>query len=303
MAFITTPTFIFSLCAVVCIVLCHAIWRWRENRNNERVTPGFKLLRGPGESLQQQIAAIDDKLFTWILNILGVPFILLASTAGVYFLSGKPAFDGFAAIVIQYLLPLVFVWTICSIICVLRLLSKRRNLYLGYFGERIVSENLDPLRAKGAAVYHDVPITANHDRVNIDHVVVCSAGIFAIETKTRRKGPAREGAIEGKIIYDGAQLAYPWGGDTFGLSQAANHARWLENTLDTTGIPNAPVQAILTFPGWRIEQTEAAAQSAVRVLTPAQIPIHLGTLPHVLGANQIQQIAQQLETLCRDVEF
>ncbi|AWI08821.1 nuclease-related domain-containing protein [Ereboglobus luteus] len=303
MDLITTPAFIFCLCTVVCIVLCHAIWRWRENRNNERVTPGFKLLRGPGESLQRQIAAIDDKLFSWLLNILGLPLIMLASTAGAYLLSGKTAFDGFVAILIQYVLPLVFIWTLYSTICLLRLLSKRRNLYLGYFGERIVSENLDPLRAKGACVFHDVPVSAEQGRVNIDHVVICPAGVFAIETKTRRKGPVREGRADGKIIYDGAQLAYPWGEDTFGISQAANNALWLEKTIAKTGNPNVPVHAILTFPGWRIELADSAANSVVCVLTPAQIPLHLETLPPKLTANQVKQLAQHLETLCRDVEF
>lgn len=303
MDFITTPAFIFCLCTIVCILLCHAIWRWRENRNNERITPGFKLLRGPGESLRRQIALIDDRLFSWLLNILGLPLVLLASTAGVYLWSGQTAFDEFIAILIRYVLPLVFIWTVYSIVRLLRLLAKRRNLYLGYFGERVVSENLEPLRAKGAYVFHDVPIAARQGDINIDHVVICPAGVFAIETKTRRQGRARGDRVDGKITYDGAQLTYPWGGDTFGLSQAMRNALWLEKTLAKTGIPNATVQPILTFPGWRIEQTETASESTVRVLTPAQIPLHLETLPPKLSASQVKQLAQQLETLCRDVEF
>lgn len=295
------PSLIFLVWAVASIILCRVIWRWRENRSSERISPDFKLLRGPGESLRQKIAAIDNKLFSLLSDLLVAFLALLIIVTGAYLFSDKIEFDDRGGI--PFIVPLVFIYAIYSVIKVFRLLSKRRNLYLGYFGERVVSENLDALRSKGAAVFHDVPLQGRAGSVNIDHVVVCPAGIFAIETKTRRKGPVREGRVDGKIIYDGAQLSYPWGEDTHGLAQAMTNALWLEKNIDKTGLPNTAVQPILTFPGWRIEQTGAAAASSVRVLTPAQIPRHLDALPPVLGANQVKHIAQQLETLCRDVEF
>ncbi len=295
---------IFYICAIA-YVLCLAVWRWRENRNNERISPGFKLLRGPGESLRQRIAAIDDKLFSQLYGLLMVPILLLMVLFHALFapglFSGKTAPDSLINNPMVWGLPFIFACVIWSTIRILRLLSKRRNLYLGYFGERVVSESIDTLRTKGAHIFHDVPLRGRAGAVNIDHVIVSPGGIFAVETKTRRKGRVREGRADGKIIYDGAQLAYPWGEDTHGISQAMYNALWLDKNIDKTAFPNVTVQPILTFPGWRIEQT--ASESTVRVLTPAQIPLYLDTLPPVLSAGQIKHIAQQLEALCRDVEF
>lgn len=298
-----SPEVIFLLILVLGIFIPGPIWRLRENRNSERIAPGFKLLRGPGESLRRQIADIDDKLFSWLSSFIWIPIILFIGFASAYIFSGKIAFSARIDRMLPFLLFVLLVFVIISTVKICRLLNKRRNLYLGYFGERVVSENLDQLRAKGAAVFHDVPLQGRAGSVNIDHVVVCPAGIFAIETKTRRQRRARDGRADGKITYDGAQLNYPWGADTFGLSQATTNALWLDKNIDKTGISAVTVQPILTFPGWRVEQTGDASASAVRVLNPAQIPPCLDTLPPVLNANQVKHIASQLEALCRDVEF
>lgn len=85
----------------------------------------------------------------------------------------------------------------------LRHFKKRRNYLLGYLGERAVAEELEPLTREGYHVFHDVPVEKVEGSFNLDHVVVGPTGLFAIETKTRRKGRAREGVADHKVFYDG----------------------------------------------------------------------------------------------------
>ena len=65
----------------------------------------------------------------------------------------------------------------------LKILERRRSLYLALGGEIAVGQELNQLVQKGYWVYHDFPA----DRFNIDHIVVGSGGVFAVETKARTK--------------------------------------------------------------------------------------------------------------------
>jgi len=58
-----------------------------------------------------------------------------------------------------------------------------RNLKKGRDGEREVAEILDELKSLGCQVVHDI----QGQDCNVDHVVICSRGIFVIETKAWSK--------------------------------------------------------------------------------------------------------------------
>ena len=87
---------------------------------------------------------------------------------------------------------------------------------LGYLGERFVGDCLEPLKRQGWYVLHDMPGEAGERKFNIDHVAVGPGGVWAIETKTRRKGRARPGFEPHKVFFDGKQLIWPWGEDAYG---------------------------------------------------------------------------------------
>jgi hypothetical protein len=193
-----------------------------------------------------------------------------------------------------------------SLILVLRRLvngiDRWRNTWLGCYGERIVAESLEELKPQGFRIFHDVPAGDAKNPFNIDHVIVGPSGVFAIETKTRRKGRARAGFAEHQIIYDGNVLAYPWGEDRFGLDQAQRQAVWLRTWLEQLLGQPVPVQPILTFPGWMVI---SRARGDVSVLNPKQIPSAVATRggPPALDDRQLDLIARQLDARCRDVEF
>jgi len=181
----------------------------------------------------------------------------------------------------------------------LRDLMRYRDDNLGYLGERFVGDCLEPLKRKGWFVFHDVPGEADKRKFNIDHVAVGPGGIWAIETKTRRKGRARPGFEPQKVFFDGKQLIWPWGEDTYGPEQARRNADWLQEWLfKRTGI-RVEVRPALALPGWYVVDQ---VRGPLRVVKPEWLSEDLPKAGSVLTTAQIDLIARQLDQYCRDVE-
>src|ERR1700759_800332 len=49
---------------------------------------------------------------------------------------------------------------------------RRGNHHLGWFGERIPPEDLEPLKTQGWRIFHDVPGERGGHEFNVDHVLV-----------------------------------------------------------------------------------------------------------------------------------
>jgi hypothetical protein len=275
-------------------VLCLGVlWLFRVNRRRERPPVAPKLLRGPGESLRWRLQRLDDAL---LLHAFGAAFLPMGVFVGGLMLAlNVPVTERDAVMFTAFGLFLVTLYF--SGRWMLEKFTLRRDCHLGLLGEKIVAESLAPLLGDGCRIFHDVPAGA----FNLDHVVVGPTGVFAIETKTRRAGRARPGHRPDEITFDGAKLIFPWGEDVHGLDQARHHAAWLATWLrDTAGEPALPVP-VLTFPGWNVTTTAAGAD--VSVVAPSAIPGLVRNLPVTLTVAQVDHIARQLETRCRDVEF
>jgi len=254
---------------------------WGIKKRGERPPVEFILRRGPGETLRRKIAEMDENMPMRLMLVAMVP---LAVGCLVLFAAGKLGTScSLAGLVLAALILLLGMastgfWSY-------RFFRKRRNYLLGYLGERAVAEELEPLLREGYHVFHDIPVDKVEGSFNLDHVVVGPTGLFVIETKTRRKGRAREGFEDHKVLYDGRQLIWPWAEDTHGLKQAQNEADWLTKWVkQLTGIEIA-AKPILALPGWWVE-TRALGPISVRVLDEEQIDL----------------IARQLNARCRDVK-
>lgn len=283
-----------GICAVT-IVAALFVWitlAWKRSR----APRDFKLLRVPGETLRRQIMALDESLFMFFVLAIFTPILTTTVvTVGVMNLWTKVSW------IVLSVAVLVFVGNLMlSSAAVIQVMSRRRNLLLGYLGERAVGEELDALRADGCRIFHDVPAEGVRKKFNIDHVVVGPTGVWAVETKTRRKGKARPGYKEHEVIFDGKVLIWPWGEDRDGLDQAKNEAEWLGKWLNKmTGLTQPP-RPILALPGWFVinrargpisVQNEKNLRSAI-----------LGHGARVMSDVQIDLLSRQLENRCRDVE-
>ena len=275
------------------------LWRKRSRRERKPFADEQKLLRGPGESLRRRVNELDENLDLWLC--VGSLLPLLAGPGLFALVMAVDESAGVVAIVLGSVGLLTgFIlsarWVMCR-------LAERQNRYLGYFGERVVAESLEPLKLRGWRIFHDVPCDEAAGAPNIDHVAVGPGGVFAVETKTRRKGPARAGQPDYKVISDGERLIWPWGEDRHGLKQAHQRALWLSQWLE--GLLGRPVavQPILALPGWWVERS---GRGIVQVLNAKELPVALTPRPGApapLSGDDIELVSRQLDARCRDVEY
>jgi hypothetical protein len=216
-----------------------------------------KPLRYPGESLDQEILRLQDEIFTKY-GVYAAFFITLALLEWLRYATNA--------------LPNPWIYSIVAFIVVafttykvLQIKQRIKLLELGRDGERAVGEYLERLRSKGYAVFHDIV----GEGFNIDHVVFAPTGVYAIETKTRSK-PAKGSA---KIIYDGKKILV----DGLELErdpiiQSKSQSEWLISILHESTGKMFPVQPVILFPGWYIENKVPQSTGSVWVLNPKALP-------------------------------
>ncbi|HEY0967997.1 MAG TPA: nuclease-related domain-containing protein [Opitutaceae bacterium] len=254
-----------------------------------------RLLRSPGEGLKRRVIELDEKFVFEVLGALvAIPFAwaISAALAKAFGLAGVTALVAICGGILCVIV--LSAWRVT------KLWKERSNHFLGWFGERLTAEKLQPLQERGYQVFHDFPAEPGKKGFNIDHVVVGPTGVSIVEVKTRRKGNARAGRKEHEVIFDGTQLDWPWGLDRHGVQQAINEASWLKKWIfERTGL-NVTVKAVLTLPGWYVRE---APSSAIRVVNPSFLPdVITGRGDATLSSQNIDLIARQLDQRCRDVE-
>lgn len=279
-------------------VLSGVIW-W--DRRRRRTKPPFpedlKLLRMPGEYLWRRVIENDEADMQWWLVAILVPILVGAGVLQIVArcFQSSPA-TGLVVAVVVFVFSLLLCVRWCQ-----RRLEGRANDYLGFFGERYVAEWLDPLKAEGWFVFHDVPCTGATGKFNLDPVAAGPGGVWVVETKTRRKGRARPGFKEHEVIFDGTQIIWPWGEDTNSLKQASDNARWLQEWLEKTTGKVFDVAAVLAFPGYCVIERKLGP---VRVTNPKMLPqVLISRRKALLRAADIDLIRRQLDERCRNVEY
>ena len=274
-------------------------WQKRQRRTRLPFGDEFRVLRGPGETQLKLSRKFDEEMSMWICFGAGVPALIVGTMLG--WTKNIPATFRLAWVVFS---AVVFITTFIA--CARWFAAKTRenaNRYLGYFGERIVAEHLEALKLQGWRVFHDVPGQANGNAFNIDHIAVGPQGVFAVETKTRRKGNARPGFEEHKVYFDGRVLIWPWGEDNHGLEQAERNAIWLSDTLKAETGECVFVTPILTLPGWWVELKPSRESRLAKVTNPKALAKFLPAGLAVLSEKQISAIACKIDDRCRDVEY
>lgn len=265
--------------------------RRRQAYRNTKLPFNKRYLRPPGESLRRKIQEFDDKLLDGLPWLMGLTVFL--GLAVYQCLTHSWIFGGtFVGLAVAGL-----IWWAVRFE---KHASKRRDYYIGFLGERAVGEELNQLLAKGWSVFHDVPFEDNPSAkgFNVDHVVVGVGGLFAIETKTRRKRTESGGH---EVTFDGRTLHYPWGAEDWGIKNARERAQHLGSWL--SGQLSTPLNAVpvLVFPGWMVHRRGA---SDLRVVSSAEIPsLFAGEESNSrIDPATVQAIKALLEQRCRDVE-
>lgn len=263
---------------------------WRISRQKMRVPVAEKLLRGPGESLRKKLEELDEQLSLEM----AVAFVLPLIYVGSILVQQSKLHSGWGGITFFTIVGVVGYAVVCRRIH--RVLGVRRNYRLGLGGERAVGEELNQLMLTGCRVFHDVP---NAPYGNIDHVLVAASGVYAVETKARRKKDIQGGEAH-KVIFDGRSLRFGGGPpENKCLEQAAQQASRLSDWLSKAVGEPVEVQPVLALPGWFVErrgkgEVIVVSGRAVKTLVKGR---------NVLELAMIERIAHQLDQRCRDVEF
>ena len=280
------------------VVLFAVVWWDRRKRRTRRPLPeNLKLLRMPGEYLWRRVASGNESDEQWLAIAILVPIFVTAGALQI--ITYLPAFRTLAGLV-GVIVLFAFSLLLCASLYNRRL-ERRADDYLGFFGERYVSEILDPLKAKGWFIFHDVQCLGATGKFNLDHVAVGPGGVWVVETKTRRKGRARPGYKDYQVVFDGNRLIWPWGEDVAALRQIADNVTWLEQWLEKMTGKEFPVRGVLTFPGYEVIERKLTPVRVVYTKGLRDAVTSLGD--SVLRPEDIDLIRRQLEEKCRDVEY
>ena len=272
------------------------LWLAKLSRKGHPPFPkGEKLLRRPGQHLEERLVAMDEELFNRLMLGLLLPFVIFWLLLAALAFTPKAHW--------WWLFLLVLGATVTSIVVrvrsMLAWIKERRNCSLGLDGERYVADFLQPLWAKGCVIYHDVPVDRGSSSFNLDHVIVSPSKVYVIETKTRSKHAKNDAGEDHKAIFDGTRILWPGGSfDVDSLRQADANAQWLRKWLrDRLALDDVPVQAFVTYPGWWVELTKWQRDGA-NPLNPKQIAKAID-LKKVLDQKTFEQICKQLDSVCR----
>ncbi len=164
-----------SFGTVACSYIAVSWFRTRMRKTR----PAFEqqLLRPPGYSLLLEREQFADRVLgRFAVAIL--PLLIICVAVGSLAAAHGMKFAIPAGVALAGL------WGVLVVRMLLRLIQYLADVETGWRGECLVGEMLTELLKDGCFVFHDVP---GDGKWNIDHVVIAPTGVFAVETKTRRK--------------------------------------------------------------------------------------------------------------------
>lgn len=285
--------FILSFVPAGILSLIFEIWSRISNARGARSPIQDKLLRPPGESSRRKMLEMDDKIGELSIWIIGFPATLL-----LCYLSSSGTTTGSGALL--WILSFVFALGVLAVLLgkLIAIVKERDNWRFGFSAERAVGEQVNQLMAEGCRVFHDFPLDGHG---NVDHIVVAPTGVFAIETRAKRKGAASNTQQAHEVIYDGQALEYPFLTETQDLTITREIAARLEKYLAPYFSEPVPIQPILTLPGWYVI---SRALGDVIVVNPKMLDIAiLSPAQNPLTPERIKEISQLIDQKCRDVAF
>lgn len=249
-------------------------------------------LRSPGESLNRQIMEINDSVIEHLVMVITMPISFYAIyISSLHF--GNSKFSTFTTAF--YIIAGIGLIAYC-LFNLVKSLNLRRSYRLGYDGEIAVGQELNQLMRDGFYVYHDFPA----GKFNVDHIVVGSSGVFAVETKARSKPTSKNRKADAKVKYDGSCLQFPNGTDVESLEQAKRQAEWLSKWLQSAVGEAIGVRPVVALPGWYVERTSS---KGIPVVNPKNFrSIIKPKNGSKLSDQMISRIVHQLKQKCRDVE-
>jgi hypothetical protein len=265
--------------------------RKKRRRARRRSPIGIDLLRPAGHTVREQLEEASTDLIWDVLLLCVIPLLLLATYLVQAHVRGIEAMARLVPIYIVIAMAFI-AWMIRKLVKAGARLDKLRA---GFDAELAVGQELDQLMLYGARVFHDFPA----DGFNVDHIVISSQGLFAVETKGYGKPGQMSGKEAAKVTFDGKALKFPNWTTSEPIEQAERQAQWLSKWASSA--TGEPVLAwpVVALPGWFVERT---GRSVVRVYSGRALGSLLNSAsPSSISTQALQRIAHQVELRCRTV--
>jgi hypothetical protein len=199
-----------------------------------------------GDSTQRRL----DQVARQLQDVMGLALALVPILGASYFLAIRDFITPPASVWGPQLAVAIVAYAFV-LVRLARLAAERRQLRLKLNGEKIVGKELDHLASGGCEVFHDLPLTTHW---RIDHVVVATSGVYAVQTNYRRTGKWRASQRPHEVIYDGEGLQFPGYYDSDMLDQIRHRADRLSRSLSEALKTEINVKPVLALPGWLIRR-------------------------------------------------
>lgn len=197
-------------------------------------------LRFPGQSLQEHLSEHGDEAVARFAYVGGI-FV------GILLASIMPLVSPFAANP-WVMIPTAAVAAVVVGTMTVRRLRSLRTYRLGLRGEQLVGEALHQgICDNETFVFHDLTFPG----FNIDHVVIGTRGIFALETKAVYNDTDQESQKQITVTGDEVRINDVINRDH--IPQALRQAETLKKLLVELGFPSVFVEAGLIYPGRWVE--------------------------------------------------
>ena len=259
----------------------------RHQRKGRRNPLTYQMLRAPGESISHRIELLSDNIDLNLTMSGIVPLLCYSMYLTTRYIANKQ------------ISPMIFVVMAIGFLAYFgfRLnkdYQQRHKEQLGLDCERSVGQELNQLMLDGCRVFHDIQA----DNFNVDHVVVASNGIFAIETKGRSKPGRGRGQEDAKVTYDGQTLQFPTWREREPIEQAKRQATWLSGWLSKAVGEQVHVKPVLALPGWFVDR-----KSKDLLIYNGKNPQYLMKInaEKPLSLEMVQRVAYQIEQQCRNI--
>jgi hypothetical protein len=153
--------------------------------------------------------------------------------------------------------------------------ERVRHLTQGRHAERDVADFLDEQRHHGAQILRLIP----EERDNVGHVVVCTRGVFLIQTRSSLK-PRKK--LE--MRFDGAQIQIakrlP---DAAPIIQCEAEVELIKALLRDAATKPLKIRAIVVFLNSHVTRTSSALGSEIWVLNPHELRRWIGREPVIMS--------------------
>lgn len=248
--------------------------------------------RTPGQSLQEKINIIKNDLHICTIAVIILPILIVITHFSYTYFSSSA--ESLVRTIVSagggLSLEGYFLCRLCGLI------SKRRQYQIAYEDVVITARELSQLNSQGYFVYHDVPEGSQQ----IDHLLIGTAGVMVVATKTLAKSAGNNRRTDAVVTYDGRMLHFPKYSDYKIIEsveqQADRLSRWLSETIEE----DICARAILALPGWSVKRTSA---DGIPVVNPKQFnTLFKHIKPRPLTESAVEKIVAEIEQHCREAD-